>query len=48
MECACRHGGLAAIGMELGSKKHVLGLREGATENAAACRALSGDLNLFD
>lgn len=35
---------LAAIGVDLGGMKHVLGLREGATENAAACKALLADL----
>jgi putative transposase len=35
---------VAAVGIELGGKKHVLGLREGATENAAACKALLADL----
>jgi len=38
------HVVLAAIGVDLGGKKHVLGLREGATENAAACKALLADL----
>ncbi len=38
------HVVLAAIGIDLGGKKHVLGLREGATENAAACKALLEDL----
>jgi len=35
---------LAAIGIDAGGKKHVLGLREGATENVAACKALLADL----
>ena len=35
---------LVAIGVDLGGKKHVLGLREGATENATACKALLADL----
>src|SRR5205823_4494660 len=35
---------LAAIGIDISGKKHVLGLREGATENAAACKALLADL----
>ena len=38
------HVVLAAIGVDLGGKKHTLGLREGATENAAACKALLEDL----
>jgi putative transposase len=38
------HVVLAAIGLDLGGKKHVLGLREGATENTAACKALLADL----
>lgn len=35
---------LAAVGIESNGKKHVLGLREGATENAAACKALLADM----
>jgi putative transposase len=35
---------LAAVGVESNGQKHVLGLREGATENAAACKALLADL----
>ena len=35
---------LAAVGIDLGGNKHVLGLREGATENAAACKELLADL----
>jgi len=35
---------LVAIGIDIGGKKHVLGLREGATENAGACKALLADL----
>jgi transposase-like protein len=35
---------LAAVGIDEQGEKHVLGLREGATENAAACRALLSDL----
>jgi transposase-like protein len=35
---------LAALGIDSDGKKHVLGIREGATENAAACTALLGDL----
>jgi transposase-like protein len=39
-----RHVVLAAVGIESNGTKHVLGLREGATENAAACKALLADL----
>jgi len=35
---------LAAVGVDERGDKHVLGLREGATENAAACKALLADL----
>jgi transposase-like protein len=35
---------LAAVGVDEQGEKHVLGLREGATENAAACKALLTDL----
>jgi putative transposase len=35
---------LAAVGVDARGAKHVLGLREGATENAAAVRALLADL----
>ncbi len=35
---------LAAVGVDERGEKHVLGLREGATENAAAVRALLADL----
>ena len=35
---------LAAVGVDEVGDKHVLGLREGATENAAACKALLADL----
>jgi len=35
---------LVAIGIDAGGKKHTLGLREGATEHAAACKALLADL----
>jgi putative transposase len=35
---------LAAVGIDTAGEKHVLGLREGATENAAACKALLADL----
>jgi len=38
------HVVLAAVGVENNGQKHVLGLREGATENAAACKALLADL----
>jgi putative transposase len=38
------HVVLAAIGIDVSGKKHTLGLREGATENAAACKALLADL----
>jgi putative transposase len=38
------HVALAAIGIDVGGKKHTLGLREGATENTAACKALLADL----
>jgi transposase-like protein len=35
---------LAAVGIDHKGAKHVLGLREGATESAAACKALLADL----
>jgi putative transposase len=35
---------LAALGIDAEGKKHVLGVREGATENSTACTALLGDL----
>lgn len=35
---------LAAVGIDASGSKHVLGLREGATENAAACRSLLAEL----
>jgi transposase-like protein len=35
---------LVALGIDSGGNKHVLGLREGATENATACTALLADL----
>jgi putative transposase len=35
---------LVAVGIDTDGKKHVLGVREGATENATACRALLTDL----
>lgn len=38
------HVVLAAVGIDASGEKHVLGLREGATENAAACRALLADV----
>ena len=38
------HVVLAAIGIDTGGMKHVLGLREGATENVASCKALLADL----
>ena len=38
------HVVLAAVGIDRGGKKHPLGLREGASENAAACKALLEDL----
>jgi putative transposase len=38
------HVVLAAVGIDINGKKHVLGLREGATENAASCKALLADL----
>src|SRR6267378_1211227 len=38
------HVVLAAVGVDEHGSKHVLGLREGATENAAAVRALLGEL----
>lgn len=38
------HVVLAALGIDSDGKKHVLGVREGATENATACTALLGDL----
>lgn len=38
------HVVLAAVGIDSSGEKHPLGLREGATENAAACTALLADL----
>jgi putative transposase len=35
---------LVALGVDADGKKHVLGVREGATENAIACTALLADL----
>lgn len=38
------HVVLAAVGIDVDGEKHPLGLREGATENAAACKALLEDM----
>jgi putative transposase len=38
------HVVLAAVGVDRSGAKHPLGLREGATENTAACKALLADL----
>src|SRR4029079_15194894 len=38
------HVMLVALGIDGDGKKHVLGVREGATENAASCTALLADL----
>ncbi|MBX3158189.1 MAG: transposase [Deltaproteobacteria bacterium] len=38
------HVMLVALGIDADGKKHVLGVREGATENAASCTALLADL----
>jgi len=38
------HVMLVAVGIDADGKKHVLGVREGATESAAACTALLSDL----
>jgi putative transposase len=38
------HVMLVALGIDADGHKHVLGVREGATENAAACTALLADL----
>jgi len=38
------HVMLIALGVDADGRKHVLGVREGATENAAACTALLADL----
>lgn len=38
------HVVLAAVGIDVDGEKHPLGLREGAIENAAACKALLEDL----
>jgi transposase-like protein len=42
--CIADHVLLVALGIDADGKKHVLGVREGATENAAACTALLADL----
>jgi transposase-like protein len=42
--CIDDHVMLVALGIETTGKKHVLGVREGATENAASCKALLADL----
>jgi putative transposase len=42
--CIADHVLLVALGIDANGKKHVLGVREGATENAAACTALLTDL----
>jgi transposase-like protein len=42
--CIADHVLLIALGIDADGKKHVLGVREGATENAAACTALLADL----
>jgi transposase-like protein len=34
------HVVLAAVGIESNGHKHILGLQEGATENAAVCKAM--------
>ena len=39
------HVVLVALGIDAEGRKHVLGLREGATENATACKALLADLS---
>ena len=38
------HVVLAAVGVDAQRDKHIFGLREGATENTAAVRALLADL----
>ena len=38
------HVVLAGVGIDVDGEKHPLGLREGATENAAACKALLEDM----
>jgi len=42
--CIEDHVLLVALGIDVDGKKHVLGLREGATENAVSCTALLSDL----
>ncbi len=42
--CFREHVVLCALGIEAGGKKHVLGLQEGATENAVACTELLANL----
>jgi transposase-like protein len=42
--CIADHVLLVALGIDAEGKKQVLGVREGATENAAACTALLADL----
>ncbi len=39
------HVFLVALGVDKEGQKHVLGVREGATENATCCRELLGDLS---
>ncbi|MCJ7831288.1 MAG: IS256 family transposase [Dehalococcoidia bacterium] len=39
-----RHHVIAALGVDVDGHKHVLGLADGASENAAACKALLEDL----
>lgn len=39
-----QHVMLVALGIDVDGKKHVLGIREGATENATSCVALLADL----
>ncbi|MEW6049115.1 MAG: IS256 family transposase, partial [Bacillota bacterium] len=38
------HTAVAAMGLDLGGQKHILGLWEGATENSAVCKSLLSDL----
>jgi transposase-like protein len=42
--CVNEHVLLVALGIDVDGNKHVLGAREGATENATACTALLSDL----
>lgn len=42
--CIADHVLLVALGITSDGTKHVLGVREGATENAASCKELLGDL----